>query len=308
MAYDAAVARSELDVFITNVEDSRRWQHIAIRPDDIIISTPPKSGTTWTQQIVHSLLWPSGDAPGTRGDLARWVDMRLRPIDELVEHLESQEHRRSIKTHSPATCTPFDPGCSYIVVYRDGRDALLSWGNHRRHMRSDVMAEMNEQAAADGLAPLDLQFDGDYDKLYQEWLWICSPIEHLRSWWPRSTADNVLFVHYAELTADLGGEMRRIADFLGLRVADDRWAAVVDSCTLEAMRAGSVGMERVFDGGAQSFFHKGGSGRWRGVLPQDILDDYRHRVDNELPSAAARWLEHGSLALGHRPADIGAAR
>lgn len=120
--------------FITNIEDSRRWDHFPTRPGDIIVSTPPKSGTTWTQEVVHSLLWPSGDAPASRRDLARWIDMRTRPITEVVEHLDAQQHRRSIKTHSPADCAPFNPECSYIVVYRDGRDALLSWANHRRHM------------------------------------------------------------------------------------------------------------------------------------------------------------------------------
>lgn len=302
MAYDAAVA--ELDAFITNIEDSRRWSHIETRPGDIVISTPPKSGTTWMQEIVHSLLWPDLDAPGSRGEIARWVDMRLRPIEEVVEHFADQDHRRSIKTHSPATCTPFEPHCAYIVVYRDGRDALLSWGNHRRHMRADVLAQMNDLAAADGLAPLDLRFEGDYDKLYDEWLWICSPIEHLRSWWPRRGLANVLFVHYADLTADLIGEMQRVADFLDLPVTDEQWPALADACTLDSMRANAVGSDRVFDGGAASFYYKGGSGRWRGVLPEHILDDYHRRVAAELPDDAARWLEHGSRELGRRPERI----
>jgi len=38
-------------------DDSRRWDRFVARPDDIFISTPPKSGTTWTQGVVGSLLW-----------------------------------------------------------------------------------------------------------------------------------------------------------------------------------------------------------------------------------------------------------
>jgi Sulfotransferase domain len=32
--------------------DSTRWAHFTPRDDDIVISTPYKSGTTWTQEIV----------------------------------------------------------------------------------------------------------------------------------------------------------------------------------------------------------------------------------------------------------------
>lgn len=290
-------------VFITNIEDSRRWDKITLRAGDIIVSTPPKSGTTWMQEIVHSLLWPNNDAPASRRELARWVDMRVRSIDEIAEHLDAQGHRRSIKTHSPADCAPFQTDCSYIVVYRDGRDALMSWANHRRHMRADAVEVMNALAAVDGLEPIDLLFEGNYERLYQEWLTICSPLRHLASWWPLRGEPNVLFVHYADLTADLEAEMRRIAAFLGLDVPEDQWAAVAQRCTLDAMRQSDEGMERLFVGGAASFFHKGGGGRWQGVIPAAIIDDYLQRSQVELPPDAAHWLQHGSRVIGARPAD-----
>ena len=56
-------------------DDSRRWEGFVARPDDIFISSPPKSGTTWTQGIVGSLLWPYGDAPAPAFDLAPWLDL-----------------------------------------------------------------------------------------------------------------------------------------------------------------------------------------------------------------------------------------
>lgn len=294
---------AELAAFVTNIEDSRRWRSVKTRAGDIIVSTPPKSGTTWMQEIVHSLLWPAGDPPGTRRELARWVDMRTRPITEVIEHLDAQRHRRSIKTHSPGDCTPFDPGCSYIVVYRDGRDALMSWGNHRRHMRPEAVALMNTLAAEDGLDPIDLSFDGDYHRLYDEWLTICSPLRHLASWWPRRSEPNVLFVHYADLTADLEDEMRRIARFLDLSVTEDQWPRVVDQCTLESMRETDTGLDRLYVGGATSFFHKGGGGRWNGVIPDAIINDYSQRAGRELSADATRWLEHGSRDVGWRPGE-----
>ena len=38
------------------VFDSSRWDGFALRPGDIVISTPPKCGTTWTQMICALLI------------------------------------------------------------------------------------------------------------------------------------------------------------------------------------------------------------------------------------------------------------
>ena len=36
--------------------DSARWERFALRPDDIVITTPSKCGTTWMQHIVGMLV------------------------------------------------------------------------------------------------------------------------------------------------------------------------------------------------------------------------------------------------------------
>jgi hypothetical protein len=37
--------------------DSSRWDGFAFRPGDIVISTPPKCGTTWTQMLCALLIF-----------------------------------------------------------------------------------------------------------------------------------------------------------------------------------------------------------------------------------------------------------
>ena len=64
-------------------DDSQRWERFTPRPDDIFITTPPKSGTTWMQGIVASLLWPHGDAPAPAFDLSPWLDARIVPLDDM---------------------------------------------------------------------------------------------------------------------------------------------------------------------------------------------------------------------------------
>ena len=271
---------------LTVLEDSRRWAHIDRRPDDIVISTPPKSGTTWMQGIVTALLWPGDDAPGAFSELSPWVDARLPPIADIVARIDAQQHRRFLKTHTSAGALPIETEGKYIVVYRDGRDALLSWSNHRSAMRPEIVQMLNDEAATDGVEPWPLVWSGDIDELFDEWAGTCSPTRHLAGWWPLREEPFVLFVHYADLTSDLEGEMRRIAAFLDLDVAEDRWPAVVDRCLLDSMRteaAGAGAHDIVFEGGAESFFHQGGSGRWVGVLTDEQLARYADMVA-ELPA------------------------
>jgi len=289
--------------FVTTMEDSRRWRNVVRRPGDIVISTPPKSGTTWMQGIVHSLLWPDGDAPGSRAELSVWVDNRTRSIADLVEHYESQSHRRFMKTHSPGDSIPFDQRCRYIVVYRDCRDAFVSWGNHRSQMLPHAVREMNEAAAKEGVDPIAEVWDGDYDSLWPEWQAYCSPVRHLRGWWGRRDQSNVLFVHYNDLSHDLEAEMRRIADFLDLEIAETLWPQAVARCRLEAMREEARVQGRLtlgFRDGADAFFYKGTNNRWIDLLtPQQIERCVRH--SDELEPAAANWLERGSIEVGRRP-------
>jgi aryl sulfotransferase len=285
------------------LEDSRRWDRVDRRADDIVISTPPKSGTSWMQGIVTALLWPDDDAPAAFSALSPWVDFRLPPIDELLARLDAIEHRRFLKTHTSASAFPVDTDAKTIVVYRDGRDALMSWSNHRATMRPEVVELLNAAAAADGVEPWPAVWNGDMDQLFDEWQRDCSPTDHLAGWWPLRDEPFVLFVHYDDLSADLAGEMRRIADFLDVEITDEQWPSVVERCRIDAMRseAATAGWHDLgFVGGAESFFHQGTNRRWVGVLTDAQLARYDDMVA-DLPSDAAAWLERGSLALGARP-------
>jgi hypothetical protein len=50
------LVRPALREYRTWTLDSRYWNGYAPRPDEIIIATAPKCGTTWMQQIVSSLV------------------------------------------------------------------------------------------------------------------------------------------------------------------------------------------------------------------------------------------------------------
>jgi aryl sulfotransferase len=291
-------------VYNTPFSDGARWERFDHRPGDIIIATPSKCGTTWTQTIVASLLFPDGDCPGPVVVVSPWMDGRIEPIEPVAKRLDRQEHRRFVKTHTPADGVPFWPTASYIVVVRDGRDAFMSLDNHMKKIHQDVIDRINAEAGETGNAPL--AWTGDVATDLASWLSApdANSVSYLASWWPRRDEPNVLFVHYNDLKADLDGEMRRIASFLGIDIAVEQWPAVVQRCTFEAMKARpeEIGpFEYVFKGGTDSFLFKGTNGRWRDVLGPRELDLYARTVAERLTPEAATWLEQGSIASGARP-------
>jgi aryl sulfotransferase len=276
------------------LSDNHRWARFTPRPGDVLVCTPAKCGTTWMQTIVTELLFPDGAAAPVM-ELAPWIDARFRPVDELTERLERQTHRRQIKTHTPADGIPWYPDASYITVYRDGRDAFMSFLNHMRNLRPEVIIELALSAPGDGIdvapggsLPLD-----DVHEFFDWWLDSPTFFHHLASFWPHRDEANVLFAHYDDLQADLAGEMQRVADFLGIDFDPEARPDLVERCTFAGMkgRADEIGeFESRWVGGADTFLYKGTNGRWRDVLTPDELDRFEQRQREVLPPDALRWL------------------
>lgn len=275
------------------VADNRRWSNFVHRPGDVFVCTSPKCGTTWTQTIVATLLFPNGIPSSTVMDLSPWIDARFTPIEEVLFRLEAQTHRRSIKTHTPADGIPWWSDASYIVVVRDGLDACMSFLNHLSNMRSEVVMELATSAAADGIEltggfPLD-----DVHAFFAAWMappgvWF----EHLNSFWAHRDDPNVLFVHFDDLKSDLDGEMRRIAAFLDVDIDESLWPELVDSCTFASMKARSAEIgdfDRLFIGGADTFLYKGTNGRWRDALTADEVASFDEECRRRLPPDANTW-------------------
>ena len=114
----------------TWIIDSRRWEHYRPRPEDIVIATYPKCGTTWMQRIVDLLVFQTPE-PRPIMQISPWIDRRFpEPIEAVAARIEAQDHRRFLKAHLPVDGLPIYDEVKYIHVARDGRDACMSFHNH----------------------------------------------------------------------------------------------------------------------------------------------------------------------------------
>src|SRR5829696_7556945 len=112
------------------IADSSRWDGFPFRPGDVVISTPSKSGTTWTQMLCALLIFDGPQFPAPLGDVSPWLDMCNRPLAEVTAALAAQTHRRFIKTHTPLDGLPLRADVTYLVVGRDPRDVAISFEHH----------------------------------------------------------------------------------------------------------------------------------------------------------------------------------
>src|SRR5205823_8225322 len=116
----------ELRRYRTIVMDSARWWGFEFRPGDIVISTPPKCGTTWTQMLCALLIFDSTDFYAPLSEISPWLDMQLYDPEQVARSLAEQRHRRFIKTHTPLDGLPYDERVTYVCVGRDPRDVFVS--------------------------------------------------------------------------------------------------------------------------------------------------------------------------------------
>ena len=295
------------------VSDSARWDGFALRPGDIIISTPAKCGTTWTQMICALLIFQTPELPQSLDLLSPWLEMRLRRRRDVWELYGAQTHRRFIKSHTPLDGLPADEGITYISVGRDPRDVALSWDAHMNNLDFDAMfAALAAAVEPDDYfeAPRVPPDFSDGREAFRYWVDDPTPVQelamsltgmihHLMGFWKQRDRDDIVLLHYDDLQTDLEREMRRLAGRLGIEVPEDRWPVLVKAATFDDMRHRA---EDLAPDTANSiwkstteFFHKGTSGQWEGLVDAELAAHYEARVRELAPPDFVAWLHRETL-------------
>lgn len=186
------------------------------RPTDVFITPFGKCGTTWLQQIVHSLR--------TRGDLDFDDISRVVPWLETAGNLgidleaPQRAEPRAFKSHLP--WDPIPKGGKYIVSLRDPKDALVSmyrfmegWFLEPGTVPIEEFARQRYMQRKDGM---------DY--------WT-----HLLSWWGQRDNPNVLLMAYEHMKEDLPRTIERVAKFIGIPLDAQLREIVLEQASLQSM-------------------------------------------------------------------------
>ena len=307
-------SRAERLRYETIGSDSARWDGFVFRPDDIVISTPAKCGTTWMQMICALEIFQRTKFDQSLDRISPWLDFLGRPIDEVLADLEGQTHRRFIKSHTPLDGLPFDDRVTYICVGRDPRDVAVSWDGHFSNLnlatffalREAVVGPIDLEELLASAPPIPETANGRF------WSWVDSPmhgtaisdleimLRHLDTFWQVRDQPNIILLRYEDLLDDLEGQMRYIADRLGITIAETAWPDLVEAATFAEMkgRASEIAAEASHDSfynDRDQFFRKGSTGQWREFLSDEELPRYVARVAEMAPADLAAWIHRPPL-------------
>lgn len=289
--------------------DSVRWDAYRPRAGDIVVATPPKCGTTWTQ-MAAALLVHGPRLPGPLTRLSPWLDRLAAPVEQVMAELDAQPWRRIIKTHTPLDGLPYYEEVSYLFCGRDPRDAFLSMMDNMQNASPATMAQVCERIGV----PPGFAFPDDPNLFFR--IWMTAPMYHwvedgfpngsvfatARTFWPHRRLPNVHLMHYRDLSLDLAGELRRLAAFLEVRVEDACWPALLEAASFASMK------ERADDTapGAhlgewsdnRAFFRHARLNAWREGLNAENQGLYEELAPKRASPQLRAWLEGGRGLAG----------
>jgi aryl sulfotransferase len=290
------------------IMDSARWDRFRPRKGDIIVATPSKCGTTWTQMMCALLVHQTPDLPQPLTKLSRWLDRVSEPIEDVVSHFDKQSFRRIVKTHTPLDGLPYYEEVTYVFCGRDPRDAFLSMMDHMANVSEEARAETLKRANL----PPDFQMPTDPNALApmwltmgpQPWMWEGFPVNSVLylsdTYWRYRHLPNLVFLHYDDMTRDREGEMRRLSRALDIVVDEDKWPALVDAAGFAAMKEhaseNAPGAHLGEWASDNAFFRKARKNEWQGVLSDENKALYERVATERLPAGLKAWLEGGRRA------------
>ena len=172
--------------------------------------------------------------------------MRFIPLEMFLNGIESQNHRRYIKTHLPLDGMRYEPQLKYVYVSRDGRDVFMSLWNHYSNMTVETINHMNGVPGLVGdpfpYAPADIhEFwttwvnRSHFDNEVGGWpYW--SHLSNVQSWWDYREMPNIAFFHYNDFLNDTDAEIRRLAEYLDIKISEQHWPRIMEAISFDGMK------------------------------------------------------------------------
>ncbi|XP_045445703.1 sulfotransferase 1C4-like [Melitaea cinxia] len=270
-----------------------------VRPTDVFVVSYPRSGTTWTQELVwmvaNDLDYETANKiPLTERypflEFSVYVhpvmkkrfqeensdcERKLKLLDYVtqpgVDQLEKMPSPRFVKTHLPLSLLPptLLETAKVVYVARDPRDVAVSFFHLSKSIRTQG-------------------YIGDFKTYWQFFIkdfhhW--TPyFEHIKEAWEQRHNPNLLFLFYEELLKDLCAAVERVSKFFGKKFTEKQIADLCEHLSIENFKVNkSVNHDvmrelGILKASAATFIRKGKAGGWR---------DY---FDDEMAAEADKWI------------------
>ncbi|CAL5001216.1 unnamed protein product [Urochloa decumbens] len=266
--------------------------HFQPRPDDIILATYPKSGTTWLKALAFAIANRSRHAVGGGDDdhpllthlphaLVANLEFPLRHHHSVTE-LETLPSPRLLCTHLPEQLLPSGVsglGCRIVYLCREPKDVLVSMWHYMNKVYPDSFTE----------------FDRAFE-LFCEGVSIYGPVwDHYLGYWKRSVAEpnRVLFLKYDDMMADPANHVRMLAEFIRAPFTPEEESSgmvedIVKLCSFQNLKKLPVNSSGVTDpvGGLvienSVFFRTAKVGDWENHMTEEMAEKLDSVIEEKL--------------------------
>ena len=273
-----------------------RWATWVPNKGDILVCTPSKCGTTWTQTILAMLVHGGALLPEKLPILSPWIDADLGvPASEVAAALAAQKGRRVVKTHTPADGFPIWEGVTVIAVYRHPLDVFFSLRKHTANRTNPIDADPTGWDISRSIHAY-INDPSDNTDLIQDNL--TSMAVHYKETVLSGRLPDLKLFHYADMIRDGRRTVQALAKAAGIDADDRVIDKVTEATAFGAMKAKAADYVPVAGTGFwksdANFFDSASSRKWEGALSEEELALYRERLVALIPDARARdWLENG---------------
>ncbi|KAI1714698.1 sulfotransferase domain-containing protein [Ditylenchus destructor] len=229
---------------------------IEFGPDDIVIASYPKSGTTWMAELISCMVFEGDTETVSKIPQEERVPCRLFPRGQSIEVKEKPNRRKVCFTHLPMELLPksvIEGKCRLIYVARNPKDNAVSF--YHFHRMSRFLGRQTNLSWNDFFA---LHITGS--------LYCGSWFEHVLGYWNfAKNNDKVLFVKFEDMKQGLANEISTIAAFLDLSLNEEQTAKIVRHCTFDSMKDNKMANRDVWmlDQKISKFMRKGQVGDWK---------------------------------------------
>ncbi|XP_045124442.1 sulfotransferase 1A1-like [Portunus trituberculatus] len=283
-----------------------KYYKFELKPNDVVLLTYPKCGTTWLQEVV----WTMRNNPDLDNPMANmpvnarvpFLEMdslltskNLPPVTEdhplmqgfkkmcpgrdpkdgvFLQISELAPSPRTIKSHLPLSLLPQNLLTTSKAVYmaRNPKDAVLSFYHHCRIFKNHGYEGSFEQF---------VQYFLDDDFIYGPY-WL-----HLKEALGQRDNSNLHVMFFEDLKQNTLHELKRLNDFLGTKLTEDQLKGVAHYTSFPEMKA----RDGLLGNGGDIFFNLDIVKKDGGFFRKGTIGDWKGKYTPELDAKMDQWIK-----------------